>query len=135
MMIRFAALAMLALSTPAFAAQPITGNWLTTDGSAIIAIGNCGSSLCGRITRILKRTTSGPAVDAKNPNATLRGRSLVGVAVLTGLTASGDGWSGQVYDPKTGKSYRATVTRDGGKLNVKGCLGPFCRTSVWTAAS
>lgn len=134
MLKRLAVPILLTIAIAASAAQPITGNWLTADGGAIVAIGDCGGRLCGRITRLIKRSTTGPAVDAKNPNPALRGRSLIGLPILTGLTASGDGWAGQVYDPKTGKSYRAVVTRDGGKLNVKGCLGPFCRTSVWTAA-
>jgi uncharacterized protein (DUF2147 family) len=123
----------LAVALPAFAAQPIAGRWLTADGGAVVAIGPCGAALCGRIAKLLKGPPSGPPIDALNPDPALRGRPLVGLAILTNLTANGDGWKGQVYDPKTGKTYRAFVTRDGARLKVQGCVAVFCQTITWTA--
>lgn len=119
---------------PALAAQPIAGRWLTADGGAVVVIGQCGATLCGRIARVIKGPPSGPPVDAKNPDAKLRTRPLVGVAVLFGLTPDGDGWKGQIYDPKTGKTYRAVVARDGARLKVQGCVAVFCQTMMWSAA-
>jgi uncharacterized protein (DUF2147 family) len=123
----------LAVALPAFAAQPIAGRWLTADGGAVVAIGPCGAALCGRIAKLLKGPPSGPPIDALNPDPALRGRPLVGLAILTNLTPNGDGWKGQVYDPKTGKTYRAFVARDGAKLKVQGCVAVFCQTIMWTA--
>jgi uncharacterized protein (DUF2147 family) len=125
----------LALGLPAFAAQPIAGRWLTADGGAVIAIGPCGTALCGRIVKLINGPPSGPPVDARNPSPALRTRPLVGLAILTGLTPDGgDGWKGQIYDPKSGKTYRAFVARDGAKLKVQGCVAVFCQTMMWTAA-
>jgi uncharacterized protein (DUF2147 family) len=115
----------LVFTLPAFAASPIAGRWLTADGSAVVAIGPCGAAMCGRVVKVLKA----PADKAD------AARQVVGTAVLTGLVPDGDGWKGQLYNPKTGKTYSARVTRDGGKLNVQGCVALFCRTIVWTAAT
>lgn len=124
----------LAVTLPVLAAQPIAVRWLTTDGGAVVAIGPCGATLCGRIAKVIKGPPSGPPVDALNPDPKLKTRPLVGLAILTGLTPDGDGWTGQIYDPKTGKTYRAVVARDGGKLKVQGCVALFCRTMMWTPA-
>ena len=46
--------------------------------------------------------------------------------------ASGAVWRGTIYDPKAGKSYRSVLRRlDANRLEVKGCIGPFCQTQVW----
>ena len=35
---------------------------------------------------------------------------------------------GQIYDPKSGKTYRSVVYKGkSGSLVVKGCIGPFCQ--------
>lgn len=134
MLKRSAALIALAIALPADAAGPITGRWLTADGSAVVAIAPCGAALCGRIARLNKGPANGPAIDANNPDPKLKTRPLLGMAVLTGLTASGDGWKGSIYDPKKGKTYKATVTRDGAKLKIQACVAVFCQTIGWTAA-
>lgn len=113
----------LAFTLPAFAAQPITGQWLTADGDAVVAIAPCGAALCGKIVKVTKPSPT-------NPDGA---RRAIGTAVLTALTPDGDGWKGRLYDPRNGKTYNARVTRDGGKLNVQGCVSVFCRTIVWTA--
>ena len=44
-------------------------------------------------------------------------------------------WRGAIYDPKRGKTYRSELKRrDANTLEVKGCIGPFCQTQVWTPA-
>jgi uncharacterized protein (DUF2147 family) len=133
---RFAAIA-LAMMIPsvAQAAQPITGRWITNDNSAVIAIADCGGKMCGTIAKLLKAPPKGPPVDALNPNPTLRTRSLTGLPILTDLTPTGNTWTGRVYDPKKGKTYKAVVARDpSGVLKVKGCVGAFCQTQTWKPA-
>jgi len=115
----------LVFTMPAFAAPPIAGRWLTADGSAVVAIGPCGAVVCGRVIKVLKA----PADKAD------AARQAIGTAVLTGLVPDGEAWKGQLYNPKTGKTYNARVTRDGGKLKVQGCVSVFCQTIIWTAAS
>lgn len=131
---RLAAGLVLAFTLPAFAAQPIAGRWLTAEGGAVVAVGPCGAAMCGRIVKLIKGPPSGPPVDARNPDPKMRTRPLVGLAILTDLKPAGDGWKGQIYDPKSGKTYRAAVMRDGGTLKVQGCVAVFCQTMTWKAA-
>ena len=53
------AAAIAALAVPALAADPISGRWVTEDKSAVITIGNCGSSVCGKISKFLETPPQG----------------------------------------------------------------------------
>lgn len=136
----FASVAIIAgaatLVPAAFAAAPITGRWITADKDAVVAIARCGKALCGRIERFLILPAGGTDQrDVNNADPAKRGRKLIGTAILTGLAADGDGWRGEVYDPKQGRNFAAEVRRKpDGTLEVKGCLGPICRTQVWKKA-
>ncbi|MXO51675.1 DUF2147 domain-containing protein [Erythrobacter gaetbuli] len=130
------ALAALLCATPLLAAQPIEGRWITAEEDAVITIGECGSSTCGRITKFLVAPPKGlDQRDVNNADAKLRQRKLLGMPVLTGFSEDAKLWRGQIYDPKSGKTYRSVVRRkDANRLEVKGCIGPFCQTQVWTRA-
>ena len=129
----FIAHAIVSAAVPALAGQPIAGRWLTADGGAVVAIGDCGGSVCGKVTKVIKGPPAGkPWVDALNPDPRLKSRPLVGLPILTEMAASGDGWKGKIYDPKSGKTYRAVVARDGANLKVQGCIAIFCQTMIWT---
>ena len=65
----------------------------------------------------------------------LRSRPIAGLTILSGFAAAGDHWSGRIYDPRSGRTYRSELRRESGTLKVKGCFGPFCRTQVWTRAN
>ncbi len=130
-----AALALLAFASPASAADPIEGRWVTEEKDAVITIGDCGNSTCGKITRFLKAPPQGVGQrDVNNADPKLRSRKLLGMPVLTGFTEESDLWRGQIYDPKGGKTYRSVIRRKGNTLEVKGCLGPFCQTQIWRRA-
>ena len=125
----------MAVATPLAAAQPIAGRWLTADGSAVVAIGDCGGNVCGRVAKVIKGPLPGrPWVDALNPDPKLKTRPLVGMPILTEMTPEGDGWKGKIYEPKTGKTYRVVVGRDGANLKVQACIAVFCQTMIWTRA-
>ncbi len=124
-----AALACVAAAPP----EPVTGRWLTTEGKALVEIGACGQALCGRIARVLKPRPGGPAVDANNPDPKLRTRPIAGLNILSGFTPDQGRWRGRIYDPESGRTYRSELIRAGQSLRVKGCIGPFCRTQVWTS--
>ncbi len=123
-------------ATAAFSAAPINGRWVTAEKNAIVEIAPCGTTICGKIARFLVTPPQGvDQKDTKNPNAALRSRTLLGMNILTGFKADGDQWKGQIYDPKSGKTYRSIVYKTvSGKLTVKGCIGPFCQSQTWTAA-
>ncbi|GAB5348516.1 DUF2147 domain-containing protein [Alteriqipengyuania sp. 357] len=128
------AAALAALASPAFAADPIDGRWVTEEKNAIVTIGDCGSSMCGRISKFLKTPPQGADQrDTKNPDKSKRSRKLMGLPILTGLSEDGDLWRGDIYDPKAGKTYRSVIRRKSANtLEVKGCIGPFCQTQIWT---
>ena len=61
------------------------------------------------------------------------GDDLMGMAILTKFTEENDLWRGEIYDPESGKTYRSVIRRKSPtKLEVKGCVGPFCQTQIWT---
>lgn len=117
------------------APAPVTGRWLTEERDAMVEVAPCGAQLCGRIVRILRPSADRPAVDRNNPDPALRDRPIQGLTILSGFTADRDRFKGRIYDPRSGKTYRSELAREGGTLKVKGCFGPFCRTQTWTRAS
>ncbi len=119
-----------------FAAQPIAGRWMTKEKDSVVTIAPCGASMCGRLTQYLVPPPGGAdQKDVNNPDPKLRGRKLLGVALLSGFKADGDVWRGTIYDPRNGKSYRSILRRKSdGVLEVKGCIGPFCQAQNWTRA-
>ena len=128
--------AAMAFAVPASAADPITGRWITEDRDAVITIAPCGSNLCGKISKFLVAPPQGvDQRDINNPDKSKRSRKLLGTPVLTSFEEDGDLWRGRIYDPKTGKDYRSVIRRSSAsKLEVKGCIGPFCQTQNWTRA-
>lgn len=142
--IRHTALALAlgaAAMAPAWAAGPITGRWVTAEKDAVVAIAKCGKAqsdktLCGTIEKFLIPPPGGnDQRDVNNSDPAKRNRKLIGTAILFGLTADAGVWRGQVYDPKTGRTYTSEVRRNGaGALEVKGCFGPLCQTQVWKKA-
>lgn len=124
------------LASSTFAAVPITGRWVTAEKNAVVEIYPCGNTMCGKIAKFLVPPPQGAGQkDVNNPDKSLRGRTLLGMNILSGFTAKGDQWNGQIYDPKAGKIYRSVVYKGtSGNLIVKGCIGPFCQSQTWTVA-
>jgi uncharacterized protein (DUF2147 family) len=135
MIARFALFALL-LAPPAEAADPISGRWVTEEGDAIIEVGTCGASVCGRIARFLVPPPDGADQrDINNPDPDLRRRKLLGLPVLYSFSEEEDLWRGRIYDPKSGKSYRSVIRRKGrDRLEVKGCVTFICQTQIWRRA-
>jgi uncharacterized protein (DUF2147 family) len=127
-------MAAAALLTLAAAPAPFAGRWVTGDKVALVEVAPCGAALCGQIARVLKADPGKPTTDVNNPDKGLRSRPIAGLTILTGFVADGDHWSGRIYDPRSGRTYRSELRREGGTLKVKGCFGPFCRTQVWSQA-
>jgi len=130
------ALTLAMIATPALAAAPVTGKWLTAEKDSVIEIGTCGGTVCGKVLRVLKTMPGGGVpIDRNNPNASLRTRKVEGILILSGFTDAGSSWKGKIYDPKSGKTYTSYLTRNSdGSLKVQGCVGPFCQAFIWTAA-
>ena len=126
----------ISLAHPALAAAPVSGRWLTAEHDSIIQIGQCGASVCGRVAKVLKMMPNGRVpIDANNPDPKLRGRPVEGMTILTGFTDNGSNWTGRIYDPKSGKSYKSKLARNpDGTLDVQGCVAFFCRSFTWQPA-
>ena len=120
------------LSASAEAASPMDGLWLTNDHKGVVRIGACGARTCGWTVRVLARGPNVPTHDVNNPDPNLRSRAIIGMPVLTGFAADGSG--GRAYDPRSGRSYRATMSLNAdGSLTVTGCLVLFlCQSNRWT---
>ena len=134
-MFRSLAFAFLLLPAAAIAAPSVEGRWITHDGKALMEIGRCGAKVCGRIAKVLAPTPKGPPKDVHNPDARLRDRPIEGLTVLTGFTAAGSSWHGQIYSPEDGKTYRSTMERTGPEtMKLRGCVAIFCKGFVWKKA-
>jgi uncharacterized protein (DUF2147 family) len=124
-------LAAVLSSAPAHAADPVAGRWLTEGGQAIVEIRPCGQGICGAIERVLKPTPGAPTTDVKNPDPKLRSRPFPGLTILSNFKDAGSEWRGQIYDPKSGRTYRSMLKAAGDTLSVKGCVSVFCRSQSW----
>ena len=112
----------------------VAGLWLTADGAAHVQIEDCGDGTpCGTVVWV-DPNQEGSSTDDNNPDPKLKGQSVVGSKMLWGFKSKKDKWaSGKIYDARDGRTYKSKLklTQDG-RLEVKGCIGPFCKTLVWT---
>lgn len=76
------------------------------------------------------------AKDEKNPDASLKKRTLKGVVILKDMTYDNGIWkNGTIYDPESGNTYKATIKlKSDGNLTLRGYIGvpALGRNSVWT---
>ncbi|MBU2935392.1 MULTISPECIES: DUF2147 domain-containing protein [Pacificibacter] len=117
------ALALIVLSAPAMAADPVEGLWQTQvdDGAfAYVKIAPCGDKICGHIARTFNDTG-----EYKSPN--------IGLKLVWDMSAASGGAykGGQIYQPSTGKTFKSKMTLSGDRLNVSGCVGPICKKQTW----
>ncbi len=100
---------------------------------AVIHVAACGSDICATLIALSKSAPS--TVDGKNPDAALRTRPLCGLRIGEGFQGSGDkAEGGHLYDPKSGKTYRGTMTAKSNELDLRGYIGikAFGRSETWT---
>jgi len=117
----------------------LSGRWATQGFGSVVEVRPCAgapTTLCGRIVWLWEpRDAAGrPRTDARNPDAALQSRSLVGVEIVRGLRETGPGvWSdGALYNPDDGRTYTGTVRLRGGTLELRGCaLKVVCQTQTW----
>ena len=142
---RIAPLAALAAVTtltaaPAFAADPVEGEWITADGTGKVRIAPCPGKtdhLCGRITGAVNPTDAN-ALDSKNPNPQLRTRPLTWLVMMSDFKSVGTGrWTGgRLYDPTAGKTYDGKLSINAnGTLKVEGCISVICLAQTWRRVS
>jgi len=64
---------------------------------------------------------------------------MIGLEMVRGGKLAADGqWyeGGEILDPDNGKTYtlKMRVAEGGGKLTIRGYIGPFYRTQTWERA-
>lgn len=115
----------------------IEGKWKTIDdetkqAKSIVEIyKKSDSKYYGKVSQLL--------IKPANPNCTSckddrKGKPILGLEIIRGLAKDGDEFTGgTITDPKTGKTYKCTITKSGDKLNVRGYMGVSIlgRTQVW----
>ena len=116
----------------------IVGTWKTVRHGAEVRIADCGNgSPCGTLVAFGPDMADGHTQDDRNPDRSLRSRPLQGLPILWGYTAEEEGWrGGRLYNPETGQVFRSSLTLlSETDLKVRGCLGPLCRSQIWTRIS
>jgi uncharacterized protein (DUF2147 family) len=150
----------LLMNTSAFAA-PLdpSGLWSTKDDESIIRIGPCAPPpgippvvappgaptpspvppYCGTLVWMKDPLEKGlPKTDTQNPDREKRKRPLIGLELLTELSAEADHWKGKAYNADDGKIYDITfkVVPDklkGDKGEIRGCvLRILCQSETFT---
>lgn len=120
----------------AVSANDIVGTWVTEGGKSNVKISAGGGAYSGKLTWLREPLRDGkPKVDAKNENASLRSRPIVGLSLLSGFSFKGDHWEGKIYNPEDGKTYSCQLKlRNAKTLEVRGyVMNPaFGKTQVWT---
>ncbi|MBX3025120.1 DUF2147 domain-containing protein [bacterium] len=135
-----AVVALIVAAATAVYAETPEGRWYAEGGAAQIEIAPCGEALCGTVVWLRSPFDENgcPLTDAQNPDATLRGREIVGLRVLTDLRPDGSGsggWTGGlIYDPTSGRTYRCNLALDGpDRARLRGYIGITLlgRTTTW----
>ncbi len=124
-------LLLAACSLFAQAKDPIIGKWENSSKEGRIEIYKKGEKFYGKLYWIKDASKK----DVKNPDESLRNRNIQGLEILTNFTKKGETYEGgQIYDPKSGKTYSCKMTLKGDKLEVRGYVGVSLlgRTEVFT---
>lgn len=131
--------ASFSLLATASGAQPLSGTWLTEDGSSRVRFETCGSNVCGQIVWLKEPNdpATGKAwLDKFNPQADLKQRPLLGLTLLSELGHISNGkYEGKLYNPLDGRTYNGKLRLEGETtLELKGCAlaGLLCQSETWT---
>lgn len=91
-------------------AKSIVEIWKKTDGKYY-----------GKVSQLLIKPANPNCVDCKDDR---KNKPILGMEIIRGLKKDGNEFSGgTITDPKTGKTYKCTVKRNGDKLDVRGYVG------------
>lgn len=133
-------MAMISVPTsPAFSDPlDVFATYKTQNGASHIQVFDCGDGTpCGKVVWIdaatLKAGLTPETAIGRN------GQQILGLTLLKNFqtyAGSGEWRGGTVYDPENDKVYAARIKRlEDGNLQLKGCVGPFCQTQVWSEVS
>ena len=115
----------------------IEGKWKTIDdetkqAKSIVEIyKKSDGKYYGKVSQLLIKPTNPNCTGCKDDR---KGKPILRMEIIRGLEKDGDEFTdGTITDPKTGKTYKCTITKSGDKLNVRGYMGVSLlgRTQVW----
>lgn len=116
----------------------IEGKWKTVDdetgqAKSIVEIyKKTDGKYYGKVSQLLIKPANANCVDCKDDRKNL---PILGMEIIRGLKKEGNEFTGgTITDPKTGKTYKCTITKDGTQLNVRGYVGfsLIGRTQTWS---
>ena len=72
-------------------------------------------------------------VDSKNPDRAKRKTPMTEVVLVDHVTYEDGIWkNGRIYDPHSGKDYKTELRLNGNTLDLRGIVGPFHKSIIWT---
>ena len=121
----------------------ILGQWLTADGKSHLEFALKRGKYVATVVWLKEPNfpegdpeAGQPRHDRENPKKELQSRPCLGMNVVINFVYAGKKkyTGGTVYNPETGKTYRAKMTLKGKKLRVRGFIGTplLGRTTTWT---
>lgn len=120
------------------AANAIKGLWFNPEKDGKVDIYESSGKYYGKLVWMktpFEADGKTPRKDSKNKNTSLRDRTLLNMVILTGFAFENGKWvDGEVYDPKSGKTYSSVMSLKGDKLEIRGYIGTplLGRTAVFT---
>ncbi len=123
-----------------FSFAQIEGKWKTIDdetgqAKSIVEIyKKSDGKYYAKINQLLQKPENNNCVKCSDDR---KNKPLIGLEIIRGLKKDGAEFSGgTITDPKSGKTYKCTIKRDGNKLNVRGYVGLSLigRTQTWQKA-
>lgn len=115
----------------------IEGKWKTIDdetkqAKSIVEIyKKSDGKYYGKVSQLLIKPADPNCTACKDDR---KGKPILGMEIIRGLKKDDNEFTGgTITDPKTGKTYKCTITREGDKLNVRGYIGLSLigRTQTW----
>ncbi|MEC5395657.1 DUF2147 domain-containing protein [Bergeyella sp. RCAD1439] len=105
----------------------IEGKWKTIDDetgqakSVVEIFKKSDGRYYGKIVQLMQKPENNNCVKCTDDR---KNKPLVGLEIIRGLSKKeAEFTGGTITDPKTGKTYKCTITKDGTKLNVRGYVG------------
>lgn len=129
------AFAAILFSTLSYA--QIEGKWKTIDDetgkpkSIVEITKKADGKYYGKILQLLAKPANNNCVACKDDR---KNKPLIGLEIIRGMAKDGAEFSGgTITDPKTGKTYKCNIKRNGDKLDVRGYVGfsLIGRTQTW----
>lgn len=105
----------------------IEGKWKTIDdetgqAKSIVEITKkSDGKYYGKVVQLLIKPEHATCIDCKDDR---KNKPILGMEVIRGMKKEGGEFTGgTITDPKSGKTYKCNITREGDKLDVRGYIG------------